>query len=253
MEDADARKAVASSLKSRGHVVREGATADGVRALVQVERPDVLLIDLTTAGSLDTTREWLDLLVALHADPQTRSIRPVVLIDREAHVATRVQLELLPISPTILDEPLDGTTLKRVLARLSSSPRATPVRVLVGDDDPLVFKFVMSVLPPDQYIVQHAATGAEVLRAVDAQHFDALLLDVRMPEQSGYDVIRSVKLEGRAPDLPILVITNYPKPADEREQMLLSSPLVLEVLAKSAFAARPECLVERLDAIRRDS
>jgi signal transduction histidine kinase/CheY-like chemotaxis protein len=253
MEDADARKAVASSLKSRGHVVREGATADGVRALVQVERPDVLLIDLTTAGSLDTTREWLDLLVALHADPQTRSIRPVVLIDREAHVATRVQLELLPISPTILDEPLDGTTLKRLLARLSSSPRATPVRVLVGDDDPLVFKFVMSVLPPDQYIVQHAATGAEVLRAVDAQHFDALLLDLRMPDQSGYDVIRSVKLEGRAPDLPILVITNYPKPADEREQMLLSSPLVLEVLAKSAFAARPECLVERLDAIRRDS
>lgn len=206
--DADARRALATSLKSSGHAVREGATADGVRALVHIEPPDVLLIDLTTAGASDTGREWLDLLLALHADPQARSIRPVVLIDRVAQPATRVRLELLPIRPTILDKPLDGTNLKRVLERVSPSPHATPLRVLVADDDPMVFKFVTSILPPHEYIVQHAASGAEVLRAVDAQQFDALLLDLRMPDQSGYDVIRSLKLEGRAPELPILVITN---------------------------------------------
>lgn len=252
-EDADARKAMANSLKSSGHEVREGATADGVRALVTIEPPDVLLIDLTTAGGPDTAREWLDLLVALHADPKTRSIRPVVLIDREAHAATRVQLELLPISATILDKLLDGTALKRMLERVSSSPRAAPLRVLVADDDPMVLKFVTSILPAHEYIVQHAATGAEVLRAVDAQQLDAVLLDLRMPDQSGYDVIRTLKLEGRAPELPILVITNYPEPADATEQLLLSSPLVLEVLAKRSVADRPEVLVERLAAIRRES
>ena len=251
--DADARRAMATSLKSSGHAVREGATADGVRALVRIEPPDVLLIDLMTAGGSDSDREWLDLLVALHADPQTRSIRSVVLIDRAAHAATRVQLELLPIRPTILDTPLDGTNLKRMLERVSSSPHATPLRVLVADDDPMVFKFVTSILPPHEYIVQHAASGAEVLRAVDAQQFDALLLDLRMPDQSGYDVIRSLKLEGRAPELPILVITNYTEPADAQEQILLSSPLVMEVLTKPTVAARPEVLLEWLDAIRRES
>jgi CheY-like chemotaxis protein len=74
-----------------------------------------------------------------------------------------------------------------------------------------------------------------------------------MPDQSGYDVIRTLKLEGRAPELPILVITNYPEPADAQEQLLLSSPLVLEVLAKRSVADRPEVLVERLAAIRRES
>ncbi|MBY0493336.1 MAG: response regulator [Cyanobacteria bacterium] len=251
-EDADARKAMANSLKSSGHAVREGATADGVRALVQVEPPDVLLIDLTAARDLDCAREWLDLLVALHADPQTRSISPVVLIDRADHGA-RVELELLPIHTTVFDKPLDGTDLKRMLERVSYSPRATPLRVLVADDDPMVFRFVTSILPPHEYIVQHAASGAEALRLVDAQQFDAVLLDLRMPDQSGYDVIRTLKLEGRAPELPILVITNYPEPADAQEQLLLSSPLVLEVLAKRSVADRPEVLVERLAAIRRES
>lgn len=252
-QDTDARRAMATALKSGGYLVREGATTDGVRALAQIEQPDLLVIDLTTAGGPETVRQWLDLLVALHADSRTRSIRPVVLIDRVAHAATSVQLELLPIRPTILDKPLDAAHLLGMLGRIAPSPRTTPFRLLVADDDPMVFKFVTSILPPHEYIVQHAASGAEVLRAVDAQHFDAVLLDLRMPDQSGYDVIRSLKLEGRAPELPILVITNYPEPADAHEQGLLSSPLVLDVMAKTTVADRPEFLVERLAAIRRES
>jgi CheY-like chemotaxis protein len=230
--------------------VHEDATADGVRAFARIEQPDLLLIDLTTTRGPDTVRECLDLLVALHLDPQTRSIRPVILIDRAAHATTSVQLELLPIRPTIVDKPLDASSLRRMLERIASSPRAAPLRVLVADDDPMVFTFVAGILPPHEYIVQHAASGREVLRAVDRQQFDAILLDLRMPDESGYDVIRSLKLEGRAPDLPILVITSYPEPTDADEQTLLSSPLILDVLSKPTVAERPEVLLERLEAIR---
>ena len=251
-QDAGARKLVATALKSSGYNVREGATADGVRALVHTEPPDILLIDLTTATGPEGTRECLDLLVALHADVQTRSVRPVVMVDRDVLAVTSAQVELLPIRPTILDrdEPLDGAKLKRILEHIASGPRAAPLRVLVADDDPMVFKFVTSILPPHEYIVQHAASAREVFRAVDTQRFDALLLDLRMPEESGYHVIRSLKLEGRAPDLPILVITNYPAPTGEQERMLLSSPLILDVLPKPAVAEQPGLLLERLEAIR---
>jgi signal transduction histidine kinase/CheY-like chemotaxis protein len=250
-QDPGARKVMAAALKSGGYVVREGTTADGVRALAQTEQPDLLLIDLTTAGRPEIVREWLELLVALHVDPQTRSIRPVLLIDRAAHAATSVQLELLPIRPTIFDKPLGAGNLRRMLERVAaSSPRAAPLRVLVAHDDPMVFMFVMSILPPHEYIVQQAATGSEVLRAVDRQQFDAILLDLRISDQSGYDVIRSLKLEGRAPELPILVITNYPEPIDADEQMLLSPPLILDVLSKPIIAERPLVLLERLEAIR---
>lgn len=246
----DARKAMAAALTSSGYAVREGATVDGVRALVHMEPPDLLVIDLTTASGPEADRECVDLLVALHTDAQTRSIRPVVLIDRAVHSTPSVQLDLLPIRTTILDKPLDASNLRRMLGRFVPRSRGAPLRVLVADDDPLVFKFVTSVLPAHEYVVLHAASGREVLRAVDTQSVDAILLDLRMPDKSGYDVIRSLKLEGRAPDLPILVMTNYPAPADAEEQVLLSSPLILDVLPKPTVAERPELLLERLEAIR---
>ncbi len=152
-----------------------------------------------------------------------------------------------PVPP---DTPLDPANLSRVLERVASQRRSVPFRLPVADDDPLVFKFVTSVLPPHEYVVLRAGSGNEVLRTVRTQHIDAVLLDLRMPDGSGYDVIRPLKLEGYAPDLPILVLTNYPAPTDLGEQNLLSTPLVLDVLPKPSVATRPELLIERLEHVR---
>ena len=250
-EDADARKSLATALTGAGYSVRESATVDGTRALIQIDRPDALLIDLAPASRPETARQWVDLLVALHADPDTTSIRPVVLVDPSVEAATRVQFELLPSQPTVLDAPLDSATLSSTLDRIASTRNTVPFRLLVADDDPLVFKFVSRVLPPHEYVVLRAGSGNEVLHAIKSQHIDAVLLDLRMPDGSGYDVIRSLKLEGHAPDLPILVLTNYPAPKDLDEQNLLSTPLVLDVLPKPNVAKRPELLIERLEDLRR--
>jgi signal transduction histidine kinase/CheY-like chemotaxis protein len=250
-DDLAARSALSSVLKDAGYRVREGATVDGVHAMLQFERPDVLLIDLATISRPETARQWLDWLVALHADPATRSIRPIILADPSLRAATRVQFELLPSRPAVIDKPLDPADLTRALDRIASQPRPTPFRLLVADDDPLVFKFVTSVLPPHEFIVLRAGSGKEVIHAVRTQRIDAVLLDLRMPDGSGYDVIRALKLEGQAPDLPILVLTNYPAPTDLDEQNLLSTPLVLDVLPKPSVATRPDLLIERLEAARR--
>ena len=250
-DDPDARASLNAALTSAGYDVREGATVDGTRALIRLHRPDALLIDLPAASRPETARQWLDLLVALHTDPETTSIRPVVLVDPSVEAATRVQFELLPSHPTVIDAPLDETTLSLALERIASHPRNFPFRLLVADDDPLVFKFVSSVLAPHEYVVLRAGSGNEVLHAIKTQHIDAVLLDLRMPDGSGYDVIRSLKLEGHAPGLPILVLTNYPAPTDLGEQNLLSTPLILDVLPKTSLAKRPELLIQRLEDLRR--
>lgn len=251
--DVQARKSMAAALTNSGYAVREGATVDGVRALVHMNRPDLLLIDLTGSDGPEDTRACVDFLVMLHADPAMQTVKPVVLIARPVDAATSVELGLLATHPTSVEKPLDGGALRRTLTRLAAAPGTAPLRVLVADDDPAVVAFVNRVLPPHEYVVLHATGGTEALRAIDTQPIDALLLDLRMPDKSGYDVIRVLKLEGRAPDLPIVVITNYPAPVDPEEQALLSRRLVIDVLSKAAIAARPELLLERLEAIRRRS
>ncbi|MBI4486427.1 MAG: hypothetical protein HY655_10490, partial [Acidobacteria bacterium] len=175
-DDLAARGLIGTVLNDAGYRVRHGATVDGVRAMLEVERPDVLIIDLATISRPETARQWLDWLVGLNAEPHTRSIRPIVLADPSPVTATRVELELLPWRPTVVDNPIDPARLTQALARIASPPRTAPVRLLVADDDPLVFKFVKSVLPAQEYVVLHAASGNEALRAVRTQHVDAVLL-----------------------------------------------------------------------------
>ena len=252
-ENASTRTSLADRLARAGYRVRLGHTVDAAPALVQQELPDAILIDLTAESSPEVVRESLDLLVSLHADRRTRVIRTFILADPALEPGARVQFDLLPSRPTVMDTPLDPADLIRTLSRLAPAPRSAPFRLLVADDDPLVFKFVSSVLPSHEYVVLRASSGHEVLRALDTQRIDAVLLDLRMPDGSGYDVIRALKLEGCAPDVPILVVTNYPSPTDLDEQNLLSTPLVVDVLPKSSIARRPDLLIERLETMRRTS
>jgi len=56
--------------------------------------------------------------------------------------------------------------------------------------------------------VAEAASGREALDIARQQICDVLLLDIAMPDQSGIDTLRTIKL--RQPELPILILSAYP-------------------------------------------
>lgn len=79
-----------------------------------------------------------------------------------------------------------------------------PVRVLIADDHPMYRRSVADAITSNARLelVGEAADGAEVLRLLDAHAADLLLLDMRMPELDGFEVLSA--LEGRA-DAPRVV------------------------------------------------
>jgi CheY-like chemotaxis protein len=79
---------------------------------------------------------------------------------------------------------------------------------------------------------------------------DVILLDLRMPDGSGYEVIRGLKLGPAPSSVPIIVLTNFPEATNAEERRLLHSQLVLEVFAKTRVARDPGTLIERLEAVR---
>lgn len=78
-------------------------------------------------------------------------------------------------------------------------------RVLLVEDDPAVASFVRQGLAEEGYVVTWAATGADGERLARDETFDAVLLDVRLPDTSGVEVCRSVRRHDAA--LPILMLT----------------------------------------------
>lgn len=79
--------------------------------------------------------------------------------------------------------------------------------LLVVDDEEANRDMLARRLKRQKYSVSTAADGAEALRLIDEQKFDLILLDLMMPGISGLEVMKRVRQQRSASELPIIVIT----------------------------------------------
>ena len=91
----------------------------------------------------------------------------------------------------------------------------TPAKILVVDDTPKNVKLLADVLTVKGYSVVTAASGAEALRQVEAEKPDLVLLDVVMPEMSGYEVCRKIRENPATQMLSVVMVTAL-DPSEER-------------------------------------
>lgn len=118
-------------------------------------------------------------------------------------------------------------------------------RVLVVEDDDHVRAALQAMLAGD-FAVVAAADGAEALRMVGNDRFDAVVLDKGLPDMDGYQFTREIRSRFAPQDLPVLVITGEDDPEVETEGLRagaddwLAKPVDLEV-----FVARLQRLVAR--------
>jgi two-component system, NarL family, response regulator len=94
------------------------------------------------------------------------------------------------------------------LAELAE-PVDTRAGVLVVDDHALLRTGVANIISqePDLHVVAEAANGLEALAAFERYHPDVTLLDLRMPEMEGVEVVRQMRL--RDPQARVIVLTTY--------------------------------------------
>jgi adenylate cyclase len=79
--------------------------------------------------------------------------------------------------------------------------------ILVVDDDPVNRTMLTRLLEDDGYRVDTAANGRQALEMLDSDPFDAVLLDVLMPELDGYGVLARMKEDEVLRHIPVLMIT----------------------------------------------
>lgn len=89
-----------------------------------------------------------------------------------------------------------------------TSQRTMKTRILLVDDDPAIRAIVARLLTEEDYSVLPAANGQEALDLALATELDLVLLDLKLPGKSGWDVFERVTAE--RPDLPVIIITARP-------------------------------------------
>ena len=114
-------------------------------------------------------------------------------------------------------------------------------KVLVVDDDPVVGKSFNRVLSGKGYIVVTAEDGYEALQKLQAEHYDMVFTDLRMPGMDGVEVAEKVK--ARQPWTPVVIVTGYGSgKSEERARAagvseFLHKPLSPEMIEASAAKA----------------
>ena len=80
------------------------------------------------------------------------------------------------------------------------------MNILMLEDDPAIAQGLRYSLESEGYTVTHCATVARALEAVDAGRFDLCLLDLTLPDGSGYDVCKAIKAKD---DTPVIFLTAF--------------------------------------------
>ena len=116
----------------------------------------------------------------------------------------------------------------------SQSAQQVRAHVLVVDDEEYIRHAMRRVLQAEGMLVTVASSGPEALRCVDQNPPDLVLLDLKMPEMDGPEVLMEIRR--REPEIPVLILTGFPD-SDLVSQALDHSPITL--LTKDA----PEAVV----------
>jgi two-component system OmpR family response regulator len=115
-------------------------------------------------------------------------------------------------------------------------------RVLLIDDDSRLFELLASYLSQNAMVLEHAADGRKGLAELDANVYDAVLLDVMMPGLDGLEVCRRIRAKS---NVPVIMLTAK---GDETDRVV-----GLEIGADDYIAKpfSPRELLARLRAVLR--
>lgn len=82
-----------------------------------------------------------------------------------------------------------------------------PARILVVDDSPFIHELVNDILTREGFEVARSMNGQEAMMAIGEDPPDLVLLDIIMPEMSGYQVCRLIRSDERLRSLPVVMMT----------------------------------------------
>lgn len=80
-------------------------------------------------------------------------------------------------------------------------------RVLVIEDEANISEAIRFILRRDGWNVAVCATGHSALQTVEGEMPDAIILDVMLPDENGYDILRALRRLPGAADLPVILLT----------------------------------------------
>ena len=89
------------------------------------------------------------------------------------------------------------------------TPTATPKTILIAEDSSVIQSLTRKILEQQKYRILTAKNGGEVLRQLESQPVDGVLMDINIPIKNGLECTREIRAHAdpRIRELPVIAIT----------------------------------------------
>jgi len=156
----------------------------------------------------------------LKLDPATRHI-PVQMLS----VEEERQHGLSHGAFSYLVKPATTEDLEHAFDRIKSYVSPHKKRLLVIEDNEIERQSIVELLFHDDIEVASAGTGADALQLLEDGSFDCCVVDLRLPDMSGFELLEAMQADPALRDLPVVVFTGKELSSEEEAR--------LKVVAKS--------------------
>jgi HAMP domain-containing protein/signal transduction histidine kinase/DNA-binding response OmpR family regulator len=178
-------------------------------ALARQWRPTAVSLDLFLPDMLG----WA-VLSQLKQDPETRHI-PVQIVsldeDRQHGLARGAF--------AFITKPTTKEGLAAAVSRIKAYAEPRRKRLLVVEDNAAEQLSIKELLGHDDLDIVTADSGAAALAALAEQPCDCVVLDLRLPDMSGFEVLEQISTDRRLSDVPVVVFTGRELSPEEDAQL----------------------------------
>lgn len=232
VEDDDRFAAIVRDLsRELGFQCIVAGTAQEALKLAKRHRPSAVVLDV---GLPD--QSGLTVLDVLKRDDDTRHI-PIHVVSAEDHSQTALSLGAIGY----LVKPVKREDLAEVLRTLEDTLTRTVRRVLIVEDDLVQRDAVSRLLASGDVETVGVGTAAECLEQLRTQTFDCMVLDLTLPDASGFSLLETLSREGGHGFPPVIVYTGRDLSPDHEQQLRRYSSSIIIKGAKS-----PERLLDEV-------
>jgi DNA-binding response OmpR family regulator len=211
-DDPEVVRLVRGYLEDEGLAVLSASTAAEGAAVAADRHPDVILLDL-----LLPDQSGLELLQKLKRDPSTARI-PVLVVS----IMNDTVKGLTMGAADYLVKPVERAAMVAAVRRLLDGGAREPT-VLVVDDEHDTAELIRDTLRTEGLRTQVAHHGRQALELIARKKPDLVILDIMMPEMSGFEVLEALGRDQGTAGIPVLVLTARGDENDARRGLELGA------------------------------
>jgi CheY-like chemotaxis protein/two-component sensor histidine kinase len=204
-DDIHYARIVMAAAKEKGFKVLVAQRGADALALARAHHPTAISLDIFLPDMLGWT-----VLSQLKQDPATRHIPvQIVTLDEDRHHG------LARGAYAFMHKPTAPEDLEDAFTRIKDYAAPRRKRLLLVEDDEAERKGVSELLSHADIEITAAGTGAEALSQLREGAIDCVVLDLKLPDMSGFEVLDKIRDDAALCDIPVVVFTGRELSADE--------------------------------------